>query len=129
MKRTEWGLFTVAAGLAVLAFPPFFVELVAIYTLGGIGYLWRILDERGRQRLKDFEKDVLIPYTHEKEGKNLEALEAYKKLALDYRDTPPILPIILGRIQAMEKKLAEKPAPLLKRKPRKRKKKWPRLLK
>ena len=100
-------MFTLAAGLAVLAFPPFFVELVAIYSLGGIGYLWRVLDEKGRARLKDFDKDVRIPYSHEKAGKTLEALLSYKKLGQDYQDTPQLLPIILGRIEELEKRLVQ----------------------
>ena len=95
-----------AAGLSALAFPPLFLELVAIYFLGGLGYLWRALDEKGRQRLKEFEKAVRVPYERDKAGNTAEALAGYRKLALDYQDTPPILQIILGRIEEMEKRLS-----------------------
>ena len=66
MKRSEWGLFTGASFLLAVAFPPYFLELIAITFLGGIGLLWRSLRASDKIRLAEFEKKFRLGYRRER---------------------------------------------------------------
>jgi len=102
MKRQEWGLFTVAALLSTYLFPLYFVEVVAMAFLGGLGILWRSLNPSEKDSLRAFEREFRIGYDLESKGDHKGAKKIYLRLAEKYKDTPKISAIASKWIKRLE---------------------------
>lgn len=111
MKRSEWGLFTGASFLLAVAFPPYFLELIGITFLGGIGLLWRSLGASEKIRLSEFEKKFRQGYRKQQDGKVAEALAIYKKLTQEFKDSPMITKIAKKQIETIVKGNKKKSPP------------------
>ena len=103
MKRSEWGLFAGASFLLAVAFPPYFLELIAITFLGGMGLLWRSLKGPERIRLAEFEKKFRVGYRKEQSGSPDEALAVYRSLIKEFKDSPLIIQIAKKQIEILSK--------------------------
>ncbi len=93
MKRQEWGLFTVAALLATHLFPLYFIEVVALAFLGGLGMFWRSLNPSEKDELRAFEREFRVGYELETKGDDQGAKKVYRRLADKYKGTPKIAAI------------------------------------
>ncbi len=100
LRGTEWGGLTLVSLLAGLAFPPYFVSVMALAFLNAGGMLWVThLNEAGRRRLRDFEKEFAIGHELEERGDYPGAVRLYAALAPRYADYPRIAQIALSRIE------------------------------
>ena len=111
LKRSEWGLFTGASFLLAVAFPPYFLELIGITFLGGIGLLWRSLGASEKIRLSEFEKKFRQGYRKQQDGKVSEALVIYKKLIQEFKESPMITKIAKKQIEVISKRQKKKTPP------------------
>lgn len=111
LKRSEWGLFTGASFLLAIAFPPYFLELIGITFLGGIGLLWRSLGAGEKILLSKFEKKFRQGYRKQQDGKTSEALAIYKKLIQEFKESPMITRIAKKQIETIIKGQKKKSPP------------------
>jgi hypothetical protein len=119
LKSTEWGGLTLVSLLASLAFPPYFVQVLLLASLQAGGLLWVThLNEAGRARLREFEREFAQGHTLEEQGRWAEALAFYQALAPRYKDQPKVADIALQRIEVLK---ARRPAPRKSAKPARRK--------
>jgi hypothetical protein len=102
MKRQEWGLFTVAALLSTYLFPLYFIEVVAMAVLGGLGILWRSLNPSEKDKLRAFEREFRVGYDLESKGDRKGAKQVYCRLAKKYKDVPKISAIASEWIRRLE---------------------------
>jgi len=59
LKKEDWGGLTILSLLATIAFPPYFVHLMAMAALTELGHLWSTrLDRLQKKRLIEFEKEA-----------------------------------------------------------------------
>ncbi len=102
MKRQEWGLFTVATLLATYLFPIYFIEVVALAFLGGLGMFWRSLNPSEKDKLRAFEREFRVGYELETNGDYRGAKQVYRRLADKYKGTPKIAAIASKWIKRLE---------------------------
>jgi hypothetical protein len=108
LRTTEWGLLTVTSLLAALAFPPYFISALSLAFFNAGGMLWIThLSERGRQRLKEFEKEFSEGHRLEEAGHFGEAIQHYSGLIPHFQDFPKIAEIARRRIDYLK---AQKPS-------------------
>lgn len=89
LKTVDWGGLTIMNLLAVFAFPPYFISLMAVAALTASGFLWTMhLSEVEHQKFIDFEKEFRKGYKLEKAGQIQEALKWYRKLEKQYAGFP-----------------------------------------
>lgn len=104
LRSTEWGGLTLLSLLAGLAFPPYFVSVMALACLNAGGMLWVThLNEAGRLRLRAFEKDFAQGHALEERGDYRAAAEFYAALAPRYADFPRIAQIALHRVEHLRR--------------------------
>lgn len=100
LRSTEWGGLTVVSLLAGLAFPPYFVSVLALACLNAGGMLWVThLNDAGRRRLREFEKEFAQGHALEERGDARAAVGFYEDLAPRYGDVPRIAGIALHRAE------------------------------
>ncbi|HDT15140.1 MAG TPA: hypothetical protein ENN55_02925, partial [Firmicutes bacterium] len=91
LKKEEWGLLTVMNLSLALLFPAYFVNILLISFFSEIGHFWTThLNEKGRARVVEFEKEFRLGYEKEKENQWEQAVEIYEKLVPRYQDIPKI---------------------------------------
>ncbi len=104
LKKEEWGLITVLSLILAGIFPVYFVNILMISFLTELGHFWTThLNEVGRQKLIEFEKEFREGYDLENRGKWDEAVRIYESLVPKYRDNPKISGIAIQRIEWIEK--------------------------
>jgi hypothetical protein len=98
LRSTEWGGLTVLSLLASLAFPPYFLSVMALAFLNAGGMLWVThLNEAGRKRLREFESEFSVGHASEERGEYAAAAAHYESLAPRYDDHPKISQIARHR--------------------------------
>ncbi len=91
--------------LASLAFPPYFVQVLLLASLNAGGLLWvSHLNEAGRKRLREFEKEFAFGHDLEEQGRKAEALKHYQSLIPRYKDYPKIAEVARKQLEALKKR-------------------------
>jgi hypothetical protein len=99
LRSTEWGGLTLLSLLAGLAFPPYFLSVMALACLNAGGMLWvSHLNEAGRKRLKEFEAEFAQGHALEERGDFRGAVALYSGLAPRYADQAQIAQIAVHRV-------------------------------
>lgn len=112
LRSTEWGGLTLVSLLATWAFPPYFVAVMLLAFLNAGGLLWVThLNEAGRQRLREFEREFARGHALEESGDVAAAVALYSELAPRYQDYPLIAQIALRRVEHLRLASASKPKP------------------
>lgn len=105
LKKEDWGGLTILSLLATIAFPPYFVHLMAMAALTELGHLWSTrLDRLQKKRLIEFEKEFRTGYQMEKAGDIEGALTWYRKLEKQYDDLPQASKLAMLQIRNIEQK-------------------------
>lgn len=103
LRSTEWGGLTLLSLLAGLAFPPYFLSVMALACLNAGGMLWvSHLNDAGRKRLKEFEAEFAEGHALEERGDFRAAVALYSGLAPRYADQPQIAQIAVHRVALMK---------------------------
>lgn len=106
LRTTEWGLLTISFLLSSFAFPPYFISVLVLAFFNAGGLLWVThLNEKGRLRLIEFEKEFSEGHQREEAGQFAEAIAFYQSLVPKYQDFPKISEIASHRIQHLKAKL------------------------
>jgi hypothetical protein len=104
LKKEEWGLITVLSLILAGIFPIYFVNILMISFLTELGHFWTThLNEVGRLKLIEFEKEFRKGYELENQDKWDEAVRIYESLVPKYKDNPKISGIAIQRIEWIEK--------------------------
>ncbi len=104
LRTTEWGGLTLISLLVSFAFPPYFVQVLLLASLNAGGLLWvSHLNEAGRRRLREFEKEFAKGHQLEEQGRGAEALAHYQALVPRYADYPKIADIALKQVTKLQK--------------------------
>ena len=107
LRSTEWGGLTMLSLLAGLAFPPYFISVMALAFLNAGGMLWVThLNEAGRRRLKEFEAEFAVGHAMEERGDEAAAAEFYDALVPRYADVPRIAAIAEHRGRFLRERAA-----------------------
>ncbi|MFP4466202.1 MAG: hypothetical protein ACLFP1_04050 [Candidatus Goldiibacteriota bacterium] len=105
LKKEEWGLLTVMNLSLALLFPAYFVNILLISFFSELGHFWTThLNEKGRARVVEFEKEFREGYEKEKEKQWEQAVEIYEKIIPKYQDIPKIASIASGRAADIKSK-------------------------
>ena len=108
LKTTEWGLLTVVSLLSSFAFPPYFLTVMTLAFLNAGGLLWVThLSEKGRARLKEFERDFRVGHSYEDQGKWVEAVGVYLTLIPRYEDVSQLVMLCEKRVQLIKTRHSE----------------------
>lgn len=105
MRKEEWGLTAVGSLLLSFAFPPYFISILAISALGGLGYLLKTLNPEDRKKLIAFEKEFRKGYALEQKGQLDKATEHYNTLIKEYSK---FTDIVKSRIDLIQEKKGKK---------------------
>jgi len=125
LRSTEWGGLTLVSLLAGLAFPPYFISVMALAFLNAGGMLWVThLNDVGRKRLREFEAEFAVGHAMEEKRDFGAAAAFYTALAPRYADHPKIAQIALHRAAHLKESHPQTfaPAPAAKRVARRKRK-------
>lgn len=99
LRTTEWGLLTLGSLLAAAAFPPYFIQVLWLAFFNANGLLWVThLNEQGRKRLADFEREFSQGHALEEKGRYAEAVKFYEALPKAFDDYPKFSEICASRV-------------------------------
>ncbi len=99
LRTTEWGLLTLGSLLAAAAFPPYFIQVLWLAFFNANGLLWVThLNELGRKRLLDFEREFSKGHTFEEKGHYADAVKIYEDLPKQFVDYPKFSEICASRV-------------------------------
>ncbi|MGH7442159.1 MAG: hypothetical protein ACREKE_05730, partial [bacterium] len=102
LRSTEWGGLTLVSLLAGLAFPPYFISVMALACLNAGGMLWvSHLNDAGRKRLREFEREFSQGHALEERGDYRAAAEFYGRLVTAYDGFPRIAGIARHQVDQL----------------------------